>query len=321
VVKQKEEIKSLEKNFPKKIVKPIVKKTPKKISKPAKKLKPVVKKNPVEKSAVVSHEANFPTMNITSEKDIAMDFATKVYTKFNKIIKSIVLFGSSAKKLSVEGSDIDIIIIIDDCTIQWDEELIAWYREELGKVIKLNPYKKSLHINSVKLSTWWDDLLRGDPVVVNVLRWGEALIDFGGFFNPLKVLLSKGKIQSTPEAIFTALQRAPAHMARSKASFFAALDGVYWAMVDSAHAALIAAKQMPPSPEEIPNLLAGVFVEKKMLDRKYVMWYKDIYELSHKILHGDYVKISGNDISLWQQRADEFIGVMATLVKKVLDIK
>ena len=43
-------------------------------------------------------------------------------------------------------SDIDIIIIIDDASIKWDMELIAWYRQELGKIIQTNPYKKSLHI-------------------------------------------------------------------------------------------------------------------------------------------------------------------------------
>ena len=68
---------------------------------------------------------------------------------------------------------------------------MAWYREELGKIITGNPYRKSLHVNTVKLSTWWDDMMKGDPVVINVLRYGDALIDFGGFFNPLKILLKE----------------------------------------------------------------------------------------------------------------------------------
>jgi len=59
--------------------------------------------------------------------------------------------------------------------------LIAWYREELGKLIQENPYAKALHINTVKLSTWWDDMMKGDPVVINILRYGDALIDFGVF--------------------------------------------------------------------------------------------------------------------------------------------
>ena len=111
------------------------------------------------------------TLELTDERDIAMDFATKLYEKFGQILKSIVLFGSAAKKETSLGSDIDIVIIIDDATIQWDQELIAWYREELGKIVQLNPYKKSLHLNTVRLSTWWNELLRGEPVVINMIRW------------------------------------------------------------------------------------------------------------------------------------------------------
>jgi len=260
----------------------------------------------------------FPTLKLVGEREIAMDFATKCYEKFSKLVKSVILFGSAAKKVAVKGSDIDIIIIIDDCTIQWDAELITWYREELGKLIAANPYRRALHVNTVRLSTWWQDLLRGDPVVINVIRWGEGLIDFGGFFNPLKVMLQQGRIKSSPEAIYVGLQRAPMHMARTRTSLLGAIDGLYWAMIDSAHAALIAAKQIPPSPEEVPEMLTNVFVRKRMLDAKYVKWYHELYMLAHRILHGEITQISGKDIDIWQSRIDEFVRAMAQLVKKVV---
>ena len=38
------------------------------------------------------------TLMIAGEREIAADFATKVYEKFDQIIKSIVLFGSSDRK-------------------------------------------------------------------------------------------------------------------------------------------------------------------------------------------------------------------------------
>jgi len=168
----------------------------------------------------------YPTIKLRRERDIAMDFATKVFKKFDKIIKSVVLFGSTVKDTNVTGSDIDVILIIDDVTINWDQELIAWYRQELDKILRLNPYRQDLHVNTVKLSTWWEDLMRGDPVVINILRYGEPMIDFAGFFNPLKYLLIKGKIKSTPEAIYSALQRAPVHIARSKLAELSAVEGI-----------------------------------------------------------------------------------------------
>ena len=259
------------------------------------------------------------TMKIVNERDIALDFAGKIYNKFSELVKSIILFGSSAKKVSTPESDIDVIVIIDDVSVRWDQELIAWYREELGNLIKTNQYRKSLHINSVKLSTWWNDLFRGDPVIINVLRYGEALIDHGGFFAPLQLLLKEGRIRSTPESIYTLLQRAPNHMARTKASMLAAIDGLYWACVDSAHAALIAANVIPPSPEHIPGNLYDNFVRTKMLNAKYIDDYKKIHEIAKDIVHGKRIQISGEEIDFWIKRADEFVRVMAELVNRMVE--
>jgi len=261
---------------------------------------------------------DFPTLKLLSEHDIAMDFAEKVYSKFNKMVKSVILFGSTAKQTRTASSDIDIIVIVDDATILFDQELVSWYREELGKIISENPYKQELHINTVKLTTWWNDMLKGDPIVINVLRYGEAMIDFGGFFNPLKILLQTGKIKSTPEAIYTSLQRAPQHLARSRQAELSAIEGVYWAMVDSAHALLIAAKLQPPSPEHIPEYLIRNFVDSRNLDIKYVNWYKEVFRLHKGIVYGEIRDIKGQDIDAWQARANDFIGTMARLIDVII---
>jgi len=278
-------------------------------------VKKVVKKKGVAKGEAVSKDVvSVPTMEIAGEREIAMDFAMKTYEKFDQMIKSIVLFGSSAKRIAVAGSDIDIIVIIDDVSVRWDEELIAWYREELGKLIVKNPYRKSLHINTVKLSTWWDDMMKGDPVVINVLRYGDALIDFGGFFSPLRVLLKEGKIRSTPESIYTLLQRAPGHMTRARQSMIAVVDGLYWTMVDSAHAALIAKGVQPASPEEVGDVLMKHFVKTKMLKKKYVKYYEELHSMAKNIAHGKVVRVKGKDLDVWFEMTDDFLGEMARLV-------
>ncbi len=275
------------------------------------------KKNNLKKK-IKKEDKKTSTLNIGKEHDIAMDFAVKTYKKFDKIIKSIALFGSSTKETSVIGSDIDIIIIIDDVSIHWNQELIAWYREELEKIIKANPYKRSLHINTIKLSTWWRDLIRGDPTLLNIVRYGEELIDLAGFFTPIKHLLINGEIKSTPEAIYSCLNRAPIHLNRSKASEIGAIEGLFWAMVDSAHAALIAAKVSPPSPEHIPAKLKVTFVDSKVLDIKYIKWYREIIALHKEISHGKITDIKGVDIDLWQKRTEEFLDIMVKIVNSLI---
>ena len=288
--------------------KKVSKKTSKKISH---------KKKTIKKKSIPK---NIPTLKIKRESDIALDFATKAYKKFNKIIKSIILFGSTEKQSKVAGSDLDIILILDDVSLKWDQELIAWYRKELEIILKANPYNSSLHINTIKLSTWWQDLMRGDPVILNILRNGQSIIDFAGFFQPLKFLMLEGKIHATPEAIYTSLQRAPMHIARSRAAELSAVEGVYWSMVDAAHAALIAAKVFPSSPEHVPTDLKLNFVDTKKIKLKYVMWYKETLELHKSINHGKIKDLKGVEIDMLQDRAEEFLDVMAKLVKDIIDI-
>ena len=256
-----------------------------------------------------------------SEKEIAMNFALKVQEKFDRLIKASILFGSQAKQTSGIKSDIDIVLIVDDASVEWDLELIAWYRTELGKIISGKRYGRELHVNTVKLTTWWQDLLHGDPVVLNILRYGEPLIDLGGFFTPLRALLEKGKIKSTPEAALAALQRAPTHLVRSKMSEMGAIEGVYWTMVDSAQAALIIAGKMPPSPEHIGAMLKEAFVDTGMLKMGYVRAFNDLFDVHKSISHGKISEVKGSEIDHWQDLAEKFLSEMTTIVNKILDTK
>ncbi len=280
----------------------------------------------MEKKKVKKKEDNIKTLplqprKLINEKEIAVDFAGKIQKKFDRIIKASVLFGSQAKNDAKPGSDIDIILIIDDAAINWDLELIAWYREELGKLITEQKYPRELHINTIKLTTWWQDLMQGDPVVLNILRYGEALIDYGGFFNPLKALLLQGRIRSTPESVYNALQRAPVHLGRSKLAILGSIEGVYWTMIESAQAALITAGQLPPSPEHIPQMLKTQFVDTGMLKLENVRELREIYVLHKGIIHGEIHEVKGGEIDKWQERAESFLLEMTKLIDQILDSK
>lgn len=264
-------------------------------------------------------ERNSDTKVVKTEKDVAMEFALQVHKKFDRLIKASILFGSQAKGTATAASDIDIILVVDDASVNWDLELIAWYREELAKLISANRYAQELHINTIKLTTWWQDLLYGEPVVINIIRYGDVLIDIGGFFNPLKSLLLQGKIRSTPEAVYASLERAPNHLARSKSAELGAIEGVYWTFIDAAQAALITAGKMPPSPEHIPFMLKQTFVDKNMMDVEYVKLIKDIYNLHKGILHGEITNIKGSDIDLWHIKAEKFLVDVTNLISKMIE--
>lgn len=301
----------------KKAVKKAVKKASKVVDSQVEQNQPVA----VETKPELPELPVLPERKLVTEKEIAMDFAEKVHKRFDRVVRASVLFGSQAKNEGVVGSDIDIILIVDDAAIDWDLELVAWYREELAKLIEKQKYAAELHINTVKLTTWWEDMLQGDPVVINILRYGEALIDYGGFFNPLKALLLKGKIKSTPEAVNAALLRAPAHVMRSKFSAMSAIEGVYWAMVDSAQAALMTAGRIPPSPEHIPEMLKDVFVDAGMLKMNYVKSLSELYTLHKAINHRQLSVIKGSEIDKWQELAESFLSEMTRIIDILLEAR
>ncbi len=256
---------------------------------------------------------------LDSDYDIAYDFAVKSYKKFREVIKSIILFGSVPKQKAVKESDIDIIVIIDDCSIEWDQELIAWYREELGKLVAEQNYRRKLHINTVTLSTFWEEVKAGEPVAINIIRYGQALIDFGGFFDPLKVMLAKGRIRPTTEAVFTSLRRAPVHISKARFSVMGSIEHLWWAMVDSAHAALMAAGEVPPSPEHVSYMLNEVFVRNKVLDKKYVRWYDEMFDISKRIIHGDLKELKGKEVDDHIEKVVEFEKAMRRITTKLLE--
>jgi len=267
----------------------------------------------------ISKLKKYPTLSLKTKRDIAMDFAQKVVEKFSNLVKAVILFGSTAKNQATIGSDIDVIIIVDDATINFDEKFVMWYRDELGKIVSANPYKKDLHINTVKTTTWWEDLVKGDPTVINVIRYGDPLIDVGGFFSPLKVLLQQGRIRPTPESIYTVLNRVPGHILRSRVSEMSSIEGCYWAYVESAQALLMAIKIIPPSPEHIAILLKEHFVDKGLLDIKNVTDFRDLFDLHRRIIHGEVKNIDGKIVDDYQNKAEAFFKKVVNLLNEILE--
>lgn len=255
---------------------------------------------------------------LDDDRAVAYDFSVKAYKLFKEIIKSIVLFGSVPKKEVNVKSDIDIVVIIDDATVKWDDELIAWYREELAKLLAAEPYSKRLHVNTVTMTTFWEEARVGEPVTINVLRYGEALVDHGGFFEPMKAMLAKGKIRPTPEAVFVTMERAHAHAFQGNNNILASIEAFYWAMVDASHSALMAARVVPPSPEFIAELITETFVATKRVDKKYVEWFEEMRFFAKKITYGDIKRMDGKQVEILQKKADEFVTTFTNIAKAII---
>ena len=244
--------------------------------------------------------------------DISRKFGERMYKEFGKFIKVIALFGSSITRKYNEKSDIDVLVIVDDTMIQMDAPVVETYRIITEKIVA--DISKKLHVTSIKFTTFWEYARSGDPIVVNILRDGVALVDFG-FFEPMQALLGQGRIRPTPEAIWSYFSKAPATIYNSKWHIMQASLDLYWAIIDSAHAVLMKMGEIPPSPNHVADLLNEKLVKKNLLDKKYVSTMREFYKLQKMILHREIKGITGAEFDRYHAEAYDFVKAMQDLIE------
>lgn len=247
--------------------------------------------------------------------DVAYAFTKKVHKEFGTFLRAIVLFGSVTEEKPTstkhEG-DIDILMIVDDVTYYLSPEIVETYRIVVERTIA--EISKKLHVTTLKFTSFWEYIRVGDPVGMNMLRNGIALMDTG-FFYPLQLLLHQGRIRPTPEAANAYYARAPTTMFNSRWHILQATMDLYWAVIDSAHAVLMANGVLPPPPKEVANVLEEKLVKKKILDAKYAKTMRTFYTLSKLILHKTIKDIDGKTYEKYYKEADEFV----TAIRKIID--
>jgi len=249
----------------------------------------------------------------TDDLKLAQKFSTLLKNELGDFLLGVALFGSVTRKQETEKSDIDVLVVADDATFQMTPELIEGYRIIVENLIAKVSVK--LHVTSMTFTSFWEYAKAGDPVVVNILRDGVALID-SGFFEPLQRLLKMGKIRPSEESVWRYYGRAPMTLINSKWHLLQATLDLYWAVIDSAHAALMRKDQIPPTPEHVADILDKVYVKPKLLEKKYAEIMRNFYVLSKKITHREIREISGPEYERHYADADAFVKRMKLLIEK-----
>ncbi|MDP3918448.1 MAG: hypothetical protein Q8Q35_00900 [Nanoarchaeota archaeon] len=248
-----------------------------------------------------------------NEFQTAKKFSSRLYNEFGEFIKAIVLFGNAGKNKEKNG-DIDILVIIDDVRINFTEDVVQTYRIILQKIIA-DTDPKRLHIQSMKFTSFWEYVRSGDPVATNVLRYGIALVDTG-IFDPLQMLLDQGRIRPTPESIATYFAQAPKNLEDSKIHLLNAGVDLYWAVINSAHAALMHYGEVPPSPEYVPELMKKTLIKDKKISATSVKTMEEIFLLFKSITKRTRKELSGKDYDKYKIKAEKFVQEMNDYIRK-----
>ncbi|PIZ50497.1 hypothetical protein COY27_06915 [Candidatus Woesearchaeota archaeon CG_4_10_14_0_2_um_filter_33_13] len=249
----------------------------------------------------------------TEDLKVAQKFATLLKKELGDFMLAAVLFGSTVRREATVKSDIDVLIISDDATFQINDALVESYRIIVENLISTVSGK--LHITSMTYTSFWEYAKAGDPVAVNILRDGVALFDVG-FFEPLQMLLKQGRIRPSEESVWRYFGRAPRTLINSKWHLLQATLDLYWAVIDSAHAALMRKNEIPPTPEHVSDILNRVLVKHKLLEKKYVDTMEKFYRLSKAITHREIKEIKGAEFEKLYQEAEAFVRRMKIIVEK-----
>ena len=245
--------------------------------------------------------------------DISREFAKRVYKEFGTFISGLMLFGSSTQGQKKPKSDIDILIIIDDVHVYLSKEILETYKIIVERAI-LNISTK-IHVQSMKLTSFWEYTRAGDPVAINMLRTGIALIDTG-FLEPLQHLLEEGRIRPSKESVFTYFQLSYDSLSKANTSSLNSIIELYWAAINASHSALMSLNIIPPSPQFVPNYLNEHLIKNKLLDKKYVSVMEDIYILAKRIMHREVKEISGKEYDKHHKDVTDFVAVMRKIIEK-----
>ncbi len=244
--------------------------------------------------------------------DTAYKFANEIYKELGSLIRAVVLFGSTARRTKGPGGDIDVLVIIDDLMLNMSPELVEAYRLIVQKaIVKIST---RLHITTMRFTSFWEYMRNGDPIAINLLRDGVALID-SGFFDPMQALLKRGRIRPTQESIWTYYTRAPNTLHNSKWHLLQAVIDLYWAVIDAAHAALMKIGEIPPTPEHVADMLEQKLVKRKLLEHKYVTIMRNFYRLMKMVTHREIVEIKGEEFDRYYKIAEDFVHRMRKIIE------
>jgi predicted nucleotidyltransferase len=246
-------------------------------------------------------------------------YSGAVLGKFQRYIKSIVMWGSLKTKIKKrKSSDIDVAIIVDDTDVR------RMTRGELkDKLFQRlcemgHPISKKIHPQPYLLTEFWQYVMEGNPVIYNVLKDGIVIFD-SGFFLPLQMLLKMGNIKPSKEAIDKHMYIADELLGLANNTMVTKLTyDLEQAVVSSAQAVLMELGYRPPAPNEVGKFVRDFLVtEKKLVSEKYARIAEETVKLYKDVEHKERKQFTGAEWDRYYAEVKDFVKIMKELLKKI----
>jgi uncharacterized protein (UPF0332 family)/predicted nucleotidyltransferase len=272
--------------------------------------------------------------NVIYDKGIFEIFRlTSVHKKLvidilQKYVVAYVLAGSQVKGRSVESSDVDIYVVIDDTDVKqhtFEELKIKLMDLIINKAMEakiLVNSNKELHPQVYTLTEFWLAMSESNPVIITFLRDGIPLYD-RGMFIAWKQLLLKGILKPSQEAADKYITAAENALKEAKNKLKNMINNLIIedlavAMVTSAQAVIMDYGLLPGDPKETPEMLKKLFVDKGILNIEYVNILSDVWKMRKDFEHGKVNEYKYEDLMNVFEKAEKFISEMKN-IKQIID--
>ncbi|PSH01415.1 MAG: hypothetical protein BRC27_02260, partial [Nanohaloarchaea archaeon SW_10_44_10] len=166
------------------------------------------------------------------------------------------------------------------------------------------------------LTEFWDSLRKGEPLAIEAVRNGEPVYDTG-IFMPAKRLLQRGKIKATRESVKKRLKMAAAGYKKAEKNMKQSIPHkIEQVMANAGQAPIMLVGKNPPPKEKVPETLEEMFVEKEMLEEKYVGIAQELYDFGNKGEKNSQ-EVTGEEVEEHLDKADDFVRRMHKLVSQL----
>ena len=210
-------------------------------------------------------------------------------------------------------SDIDVSLVIDDTDVTktTSNELVMRLRDISAKFAR--EAERSVGINGkLNVQVWiltklWEGLRRAEPVYYTTIRDGVPLYD-RGMFAPWKLMLRKGLLTPSPEAIQKYIKDGRSYLDRIKIKYRdIAIEDLFWSTILPAQGVLMLLGVPPGSPNHIGGQLREHMVKEGYLEERYVKSWDKIHKLRKDVEYRKVKEVNIDTLSKHYKLAVEFV--------------
>lgn len=232
--------------------------------------------------------------------------ADRLSAKYKGMVSSVMVSRPS-------GKGVGMFFVIDDL----NNVVAGQNLEDIRLAASEIGFSEKFEVDSefMLASDFWQLFRARDERIMDIVR-GYIVVSDRGFMVPLQDMLVTGKIRPSKESVQVYFVKAERSVKIADEHVSKAVVDLYWAVIDTAHAAVMLAGITPLSPEDLAETVRKEFVVRNLVHRRCAEIVAKFYGAAKRIMHRERFEISGKEFDAYVADADFFIKEMERFVRE-----